>query len=98
MANDLLERLGTLELHKKHISEREYAILTRVDTIGERPDFASSLAMKELDAMIGLTKVKKRLSELMHLQLQNYDNEMRGDKTQHISLHRVFLGSSGTGI
>ena len=94
----LLERLGNLELHKKHIAERDYAILTRADTIGERPDFSTSLAIKELDAMVGLTKVKKRLRELMHLQLQNYDNEMRGDKTQHISLHRIFLGSSGTGI
>eukprot|EP01038_Epipyxis_sp_PR26KG_P004361 gene4361-6169_t len=90
-------RLGTLQLHGKPIANREYATLTRGDTIGDRPDFASSPVLKELDGMIGLGKVKSAIRGLMHLQLQNYDNELRGERVQHISLHRVFFGNAGTG-
>jgi len=33
----------------------------------------------------------------MNFQLQNYDNIIRGDAVQQVSLHRVFIGSSGVG-
>jgi hypothetical protein len=90
------DRLGTLALYNRPIAEKDYHILTRSDTIGERPNLENSSLMKELDAMIG--KVKTAMRGLINLQLQNYDNEMRGERLQQISLHRVFLGNSGTGI
>jgi len=70
---------------------------TFADTIGERPDFDKSPILKELDMMIGLERVKEKVRGLMHLQLANYDNELRGEKIQMISLHRVFMGNAGTG-
>ena len=47
--------------------------------------------------MIGLASVKLAVRSLMHLQMQNYDNELRGERVQYISLHRVFMGNAGTG-
>jgi hypothetical protein len=91
-----MDRLGALALHGKPISDRDYATLTRSDVLGDRPNFPTSAAFQELDIMIGLAKVKDSLRSLMNLQLQNYDCEMRGEKVQHISLHRVFLGNAGT--
>ena len=52
---------------------------------------------QKLMSMHGLGSVKKSVTELMTLQLQNYDAELRGDRIQTISLHRVFMGNSGTG-
>jgi hypothetical protein len=91
------ERLGALELYNRPISDHDYAVLTRSDTIGDRPDFANNPVMKELNAMIGLGKVKEAMHVLMQLQLQNYDNEISGERVQYISLNRVFVGNSGTG-
>ncbi len=91
-----MDRLGALALHGKQISDREYATLTRGDVLGDRPHLPTSSAFQELDTMVGLQKVKESMRGLMNLQLQNYDCEMRGEKIQNISLHRVFLGNAGT--
>ena len=51
----------------------------------------------QLMSMVGLHRVKEQMKSLINLQLQNFDSEMRGDKPQLISLHRVFFGNPGTG-
>ena len=90
-------RLGTLKLHKKKVSERDYKLLLAVDAIGVRPDFSRSSAMRELEAMVGLNAVKYQFRNLMMIATQNFDREMRGEKPNLISLHRVFYGNPGTG-
>ena len=57
----------------------------------------NSPVLKELDSMVRLERVKEAVKYLMHLQVQNFENEMRGDKAQVVSLHRVFYGNPGTG-
>ena len=91
------DRLGALKLRKKPVSQKDYQMLLAVDSVGLRPDFSFSPTMKELDSMVGLEKVKAAFRSLMSLQQQNFDREMRGDKPELISLHRVFYGNPGTG-
>jgi len=91
------ERLGKLRLYNIQISAREYKTLTRRDTIGERPRLEESPYFRELNAMVGLATVKATVRSFMNLQLQNYDAEMRNERVQQVSLHRVFLGNPGTG-
>jgi SpoVK/Ycf46/Vps4 family AAA+-type ATPase len=91
------DRLGTMRLHKKPVSERDYKLLLAVDSVGVRPDFSRSPIMRELEAMVGLKKVKEQFRSLMMMATQNFDREMRGEKPNLISLHRVFYGNPGTG-
>ena len=90
-------RLGRLKLYNKAISEREYCTLERVDTVGERPRLDESPYYQELMGMLGLKAAKEMMTDLLNIQLQNYDSEMEGKRTKKISLHRLFLGNPGTG-
>ncbi len=77
------------------MSDYDYRTLTRIDTVGARPNLESSPYLAKLNEMTGLRLVKEKIMKLMTLQLQNYDAEMRGEKIQLISLHRVFYGNPG---
>ena len=90
-------RLGKLALYNVLITDKEYATFTRADTVGERPNLEENAYFKELNSMVGLFEVKAQMRSLMNLQLQNYESEMRGERPQVISLHRVFFGNPGTG-
>lgn len=90
-------RLGSLKLKGVSLSDYDYRTLLRIDTIGPRPRLQDSPYLAELNKMTGLKLVKEKIMNLMSLQLQNYDAEMRGEKIQLISLHRVFYGNPGTG-
>jgi Holliday junction resolvasome RuvABC ATP-dependent DNA helicase subunit len=90
-------RLGKLSLYNVEISDKEYETFTRGDTVGERPNLEENPYYKELNSMVGLFEVKAQMRSLMNLQLQNYESEMRGERPQVISLHRVFFGNPGTG-
>jgi replication-associated recombination protein RarA len=91
------DRLGTMMLQKKPVSERDYKLLLAVDSVGVRPDFNRSPTMRQLETMMGLNKVKEHFRNLMDMATQNFDREMRGEKPNLISLHRVFYGNPGTG-
>ena len=91
------DRIGSIVLKGGVINEYDHRTILKTDALGDRPNLQSSPMLKELDSMIGLSKVKMAVHGLMELQLQNYDREMRGDAPELISLHRVFYGNPGTG-
>lgn len=91
------ERLGKMMLSKIVLTDYNYRTLTRADTVGDRPNLEDSSYVQELASMVGLNSVKEQVKNMMNLQLQNHDAEMRGESIQLISLHRVFLGNPGTG-
>ena len=75
-------RLGKLELYDIAISDRDHCTLTRADTVGDRPSLDESPYFRQLLSMVGLQTVKDQMRKLINLQLQNFDSEMRGTKTQ----------------
>lgn len=72
-----------------------------IDIVGPRPDRQSvpdlDRALNELDQMIGLAAVKKKIMNLVQLAATNYDRELSGDNPYPVLLNRVFLGNPGTG-
>ena len=97
MLQNLDARLIRMKLAGISLSDSDYRIITRADSIGERPHLEDFPEIIELKSLIGLKQVKESIFNIMNLALQNYDAELRGEPVQEISFHRVFLGSPGTG-
>ena len=90
-------RIGARLLHGLTVAEHEYRLLTRGDTVGDRPKLHENPYYLELRGMIGLAEVKAKVEALMNLQMQNFDAALNDEPVMEISLHRVFVGSPGTG-
>jgi len=73
--------------------------LTRDDLLGPPPDEAvrNSAALRQLDAMVGLRRVKRAVHEMVAQVRQNVEREEREEPILPITLHRCFLGNPGTG-
>ena len=72
---------------------------TKDDLIGREPSEAikDSAAWKELQSLIGLEKVKASVKALADAIQRNYHRELKELEPLGFTLHRVFLGSPGTG-
>ncbi|KAJ2983613.1 hypothetical protein NUW58_g6220 [Xylaria curta] len=72
---------------------------TKEDLIGPEPSGAikDSEAWKELHSLIGLEKVKNSVKALVDAIQRNYHRELEELEPLGFTLHRVFLGSPGTG-
>ena len=74
-------------------------LFTQDDLIGPEPQTAikESKPWKELEGLIGLDSVKHSIRGLVDSIQLNYQRELRELPPLEFSLHRVFLGSPGTG-
>jgi hypothetical protein len=90
-------RLGRALLAGTRPEPQDLVTLQRVDVLGAKPDIENLSVRRDLDRMVGLRQVKAVVDDMMALQLQNWEAEMRGEPVQEISLNRIFLGSPGTG-
>ena len=72
---------------------------TKEDIIGPEPSGAirDSSAWKELQSLVGLDQVKNSVKALVDATQRNYHRELRELEPLGFTLHRVFLGSPGTG-
>ncbi|TGJ78341.1 hypothetical protein E0Z10_g10423 [Xylaria hypoxylon] len=74
-------------------------LFTKKDLIGPEPSGAikDSAAWKELQSLVGLEKVKNSVKALVDAIQRNYLRELEELEPLGFTLHRVFLGSPGTG-
>ena len=88
-----------LNRERRNGSSPDDFFLSKEDMIGPNPSlaFAQSKAWVELQAMIGLSSVKRSIQDMMDLVGANYPRELQDKAIMKVSLNRVFLGSPGTG-
>ncbi|KAI0965474.1 P-loop containing nucleoside triphosphate hydrolase protein [Xylaria arbuscula] len=74
-------------------------LFTKQDLIGPEPSGAikDSNAWKELHSLVGLERVKTSVKALVDAIQRNYHRELDELEPLGFTLHRVFLGSPGTG-
>ena len=72
---------------------------TQEDLVGPEPSKAikESKSWKELEALIGLEAIKSSVKALVDSIQLNYHRELKEKPPLEFTLHRVFLGSPGTG-
>ncbi|RFU29842.1 hypothetical protein B7463_g6507, partial [Scytalidium lignicola] len=74
-------------------------LFTKEDLIGPEPSGAikQSSAWKKLQSLVGLQKVKDSVKALIDMIQRNYQRELKELEPIACTLHRIFLGSPGTG-
>ena len=74
-------------------------LLTKQDLIGAEPAnvLKDNKSWKKLHQLTGLASVKDSISALFDSITFNYDRELEEKPIMDFSLHKVFIGSPGTG-
>ena len=88
------------EIETEIVTQNEYeAKPTATASAGEdeKPKEPEKSGMEELNELIGLTKVKHDVEEMVGLAKVRKMREEKGMKTVPVSLHLVFSGNPGTG-
>lgn len=67
------------------------------DTVSFCPEIFDRPSFKELEKLIGLTDVKKMLTEITAFSLIQIKRSEQNLKSQPVSLHMIFKGNPGTG-
>lgn len=89
-----------LRVAGKNVSKEELTTLNAIDFGVELEKVGRDgieAAMQELNALVGLDSVKKRVEEIKNQVIYNKMLEERGIKTATRSYHMVFTGNPGTG-
>lgn len=89
-----------LRVAGKNVSKEELTTLNAIDFGVELEKVGRDgveEAMQELNALVGLESVKKRVEEIKNQVIYNKMLEERGIKTATRSYHMVFTGNPGTG-
>ena len=103
---DLTLYMDTLKKYKESVAEFPDDVKGRVDTsdiiVGQDTKTSTDEKtleelLEELQALIGLERVKKDVITLVHLQQVNKLRKHRGYKEIPVSNHLVFYGNPGTG-
>ena len=102
--SDFADLLGTIEKADNAAKEllletggalKETALKTKAEKTPGKPDLSSLL--KQLDALVGLEKIKASVKSLINLVKVRKLREENGLAVPPMSLHMVFMGNPGTG-
>ncbi|KAJ1457712.1 P-loop containing nucleoside triphosphate hydrolase protein, partial [Pelagophyceae sp. CCMP2097] len=75
----------------------DHGLLAREDLLGPRIVDVDSAALRELEGLEGLQKVKASVKQLLGMMETNLEREEAEQRPAEVSLNRVFLGNPGTG-
>ena len=78
-------------------ADRAQSHFTKKSTTVSEDQITCSSAIKELDALIGLEKVKKEVHTLANFALVQKRRGAKGLKSTPLSMHLIFSGNPGTG-
>ena len=98
-----LFELASSRADRRHVREGKKTkkiVITVADVIGEKPDANNPVlvdAFRKLDAMTGISSVKKALRDIVESTQRNYDKELAGSAPDHVRISKLFVGNPGTG-